>query len=72
MCATRIKEIRLAKGINQVTLAKMLGISQVDVSRKENGVTRVTVDDLRAFAKALEVPVSALLDEASQSTGTAG
>ncbi|MCL6479933.1 MAG: helix-turn-helix domain-containing protein [Peptococcaceae bacterium] len=63
MCNIRIKEIRKVKGISQKDLASKTGFSQAKVSRKENGVTATTVQDLRLFAAALGVSVSELLGE---------
>lgn len=60
---TRIKEIRLAKGILQEALGVMVGMSQAEVSRKENGLSPVTTDQLKLFADALGVKTSELLDE---------
>lgn len=63
MYPTRIKYIRQKMGITQVELSKMVDLSQAEVSRKENGITAVSLDDLNVFAKALGVNVSDLLKE---------
>lgn len=63
MITTRIKEIRISKGILQGELARKVGLSQPEVSRKENGLTSIDIKQLKVFATALEVPISALLDD---------
>lgn len=42
----KLKLIRLAKGISQGYVAKMLGITQTTLSRKENGKSKFTADEL--------------------------
>jgi transcriptional regulator with XRE-family HTH domain len=68
MCSTRIKEIRLQKGITQEALAEAVGLSQAEVSRKENGITTLDVDSLKLFATALGVSVAELLGEKPQAS----
>lgn len=62
MYTLRIKEIRVAKGMTQVELAEKLGLSQAEISRKESGTTAVETSQLYAFAVALGVTVSDLLE----------
>lgn len=64
MSMSRIKEIRIAKGMTQVELAAKLGLSQAEISRKENGLTAIEANQLYAFAAALGVHVTELLREA--------
>ena len=63
MYPTRIKQIRNQKGITQAELSRMVGVSQAGVSRKENGITALSLDDLKTFAAALDVKVTDLLEE---------
>ncbi len=52
--AHRLAELRDAGGLNQVTLAKKLGVSQSRVSRIERGdVDHTELSTLRAFVAAL-------------------
>ncbi len=56
----RLRTCRLRAGLSQVELAAMVGMSQSDISRIENGRT-ATVNQLLTFAKALNVrPVTLL------------
>lgn len=51
----RVKEILATKGISQVELAKIIGITPVGLSRALNGNT--TVGTLEKVANALNVPI---------------
>lgn len=52
--AHRLAELRDAGGLNQVAVAKLLGVSQSRVSRIERGdVDRAELSTLRAFVAAL-------------------
>lgn len=62
MCAIRIKQVRLEKGITQGELARRVGLSQAEISRKENGKTATHVKDLEMFARALGVSPAELID----------
>lgn len=54
-------------GITQEHLGERLGEVQSWVSRRINGITVLTVDDVERFARALELPVSALIEELDDS-----
>jgi len=56
----RVKRLRKSKGITQVDLATLLGVTQSKISRLERGVIPITVDQLAAIADALSVPVYTL------------
>lgn len=49
------------KGKTQNDLARVLGMSQVGVSRRLRGVTAFNVDELAAVSEALQVPIDKLL-----------
>lgn len=62
------KKIQLAreeKGITQLELAKMLGITQAALSNYELGKRRVYLHQIEEIANYLEKPVSYFLDEDS-------
>ncbi|RKO66357.1 MULTISPECIES: helix-turn-helix domain-containing protein [Desulfofundulus] len=61
---SKIRMLRQKSKLTQAELAAKLGISQAEVSRMERGRTAVTVQDLYKISSALDVPVTALLDEA--------
>lgn len=78
--ADNIKRIRVARAINYADLSRRLAelgrsISPLAVRKIEDGSRRVDVDDLMAFAVALEAPPNSLLfphtDPRPGSSGTA-
>jgi ribosome-binding protein aMBF1 (putative translation factor) len=58
-----IREARVAKGISQETLARRAGFDQPYLSSLELGRYEPTLRTLRRLALALDVPISALIDE---------
>lgn len=58
---TRIRDARHAAGLSQLELADRAGIDNKTVSRAENGVYAVSVDQLARLARALGVTSSELL-----------
>jgi transcriptional regulator with XRE-family HTH domain len=57
-----LKQVRQAKGLTQTALAKKAGVSRAYVFRLEAGGADPTVGLLQRLAKALGVPVTALLE----------
>lgn len=55
-----LRRLRVDKGLSQERLALESGIDRAYVGRVERGSENVTVSTLEAFAKVLEVRVSAL------------
>ena len=58
----KLKEIRKAKGFSQTALAQKARVSRAYVFRLEAGGSDPTVGVLQRLAKALGVPVTALLE----------
>ena len=58
---TRIREARHTAGLSQVQLADRAGIDHKTISRAENGVYAVSIDQLARLARALGVSSAALL-----------
>jgi transcriptional regulator with XRE-family HTH domain len=58
----RLKRRREARGLSQYALAKRAKISRVYVNKLETGRSDPTVGMLQRLAKALGVPVTALLE----------
>lgn len=56
-----IVALRRKRGISQKDLGKRIGISQVNVSKMEKGLTHITVDRLLDIADILQVEVYDLL-----------
>jgi transcriptional regulator with XRE-family HTH domain len=57
-----LRKIRVAKGLSQTELAKKAHVSRAYVFRLEAGGSDPTVGVLQRLAKALGVPVTALLE----------
>jgi transcriptional regulator with XRE-family HTH domain len=58
----KLKQIREAKGLSQTALAQKARVSRAYVFRLEAGGSDPTVGVLQRLAKALGVPVTALLE----------
>ena len=58
--ATRIRELRLDKGVGQVELAKALDVSKGIISLWENGLREPKLSNLVALAKYFEVSIDYL------------
>ena len=62
--AAEIRAEAARHNIGTATLAERTGMSPATVSRKTNGHSQITVDELFKFAAALDVPASALIGRA--------
>lgn len=62
--AAEIRAEAARHNIGTATLAERTGMSPATVSRKTNGHSQITVEDLFKFAAALDVPASALIGRA--------
>ena len=60
--AKRVKALRLERGMSQAELAKRARISRVHVIRIETARQEPTLGVMERLAKALGVPVTALLE----------
>jgi transcriptional regulator with XRE-family HTH domain len=58
----KLKRLREARGLSQYALAKKAKISRVYVNKLEEGHSDPTVGMVQSLAKALGVPVTALLE----------
>ena len=63
MLNERIKELRVASGINQVELAQRLGVSKQSVSNWENDNIQPSIDMLVKIAHTFSVSTDYLLGE---------
>lgn len=61
MLSNKIREIRLAKNISQVELAKALNVSKQSVSNWENDNIQPSIDMLIKLSKVLSVSTDCLL-----------
>lgn len=62
----RLKQLRGKAGLSQAQLAKLAGISRNAVSQWESGETQPATRHLAVIARALKVPVDALIAPATQ------
>jgi transcriptional regulator with XRE-family HTH domain len=63
LLAMKLKQIREARGLTQVALAKKVGMKQPYLARLESGAeTNPKLDALRRLAKALKVSVAELVE----------
>lgn len=60
---TRIKEFRLKNKMTQETLADLVGLTQGQINRIENGKTDIGIEKLSRFAKVFNVSFVELLPE---------
>jgi transcriptional regulator with XRE-family HTH domain len=58
----RIRRLRKGKDMSQAQLAKRAGLTRVYVTRLEAGKQDPSLSTINALAKALGVPVTALLE----------
>lgn len=63
---TRIKVMRMSRGLSQIDLAKMVGASRSAVTMWENDARRPSLDMFDALADAFNVPISAILNDEKQ------
>lgn len=59
--AETLKAVRTSAGLNQLALAKLLGIAQPAVARYESGVREPDLDDLMTIAEKLNTTPNDLL-----------
>lgn len=57
-----IAELRREKGITQVKLAELLGVSAKTISRLENGTTPLDLDSLKKLSSILGVSIDEIID----------
>jgi transcriptional regulator with XRE-family HTH domain len=53
-----VKETRKAKGLTQMDLAELMGMSYQQIQKYEKGVDNISVERLKQLAKVLDVPVT--------------
>lgn len=65
----RVRRLRNARGMTLTELSKRSGISVATLSKLENGLTGLNLDNVIRLAGGFAMPVSILLNEASQASG---
>lgn len=68
--AARVREARLAAGLTQGQVAKMLGLHRPSVSEMEAGNRSVTADELTKLAELFDVSLSWLGGEGAEKVDT--
>jgi transcriptional regulator with XRE-family HTH domain len=58
----KLRALRERGGLSQAAIAQKVGVTFQQVQKYERGANRISATRLVAFARALEVPVSELLD----------
>ncbi len=53
-----IREFRKAKGLTQMELSEIVGVSYQQIQKYENSIDNISVDRLKQIAKALDVPIT--------------
>ena len=69
---TRVRARRQQLGMSQTTLAVGLGLTFQQVQKYEKGTNRVSASRLTHIAKALKIPVGALISPDSESSHEVG
>lgn len=59
---TRLQETRIKKGLSQEQIADMLGMTQSNYSRKENGNSKKSKLEWDKLSKTLEVPLEDIFE----------
>jgi len=63
MAATRIRELRLARGLSARALAERANVSTALISQVERDITDPSLETMRRIASVLEVPLFSLFQE---------
>jgi transcriptional regulator with XRE-family HTH domain len=53
-----IREFRKTRGLTQMKLAELVGVSYQQIQKYEKGIDNISVERLRQIAEAVDVPVS--------------
>ena len=64
----KIKELRTKAKITQKQLAKLIGCTEIMVSRYELGISQVSINQLQKISKILNIPVSFFFNTINETT----
>jgi len=59
---TKLQETRIKKGLSQEQIANMLGMTQSNYSRKENGSSKISKQEWEKLSKTLQVPLEEIFE----------
>ena len=63
LIGTRVKMLRITKGVSQTELAKQIGVTQTHLSNIENGRAGLTIPNLIKLHEALDTPISSFFED---------
>lgn len=63
LIGTRVKMLRITKGVSQTELAKQIGVTQTHLSNIENGRAGLTIPNLIKLREALATPISSFFED---------
>ena len=63
LIGTRVKMLRITKGISQTELAKQIGVTQTHLSNIENGRAGLTIPNLIKLHEALATLISSFFED---------
>ena len=63
LIGTRVKMLRITKGISQTELAKQIGVTQTHLSNIKNGRAGLTIPNLIKLHEALATPISSFFED---------
>lgn len=63
LIGTRVKMLRITKGVSQTELAKQIGVTQTHLSNIENGRAGLTIPNLIKLHEALATPISNFFED---------
>lgn len=63
MIKKKLQEVRIRKGYSQDEIADLLGMTQPNYSRKENGITRITRQEWEFIARKLDVNIEDIFEQ---------
>ncbi len=66
-----IKEARKTRGMTQMKLAELIGVSYQQVQKYEKGSDNISVERLKQIAKAVNVPVTLFFPAAAEAVAEA-
>ena len=59
----KLQQIRLHRRLSQDQVADLVGMTQPNYSRKENGFTKISNEEWELLAKKLQIPVEEIYEE---------
>lgn len=64
-----VQEIRIERGLSQEELASQIGMQRTYISDVERGIRNTSISNAKRIARALEIPLSKLIEVAESENG---